>query len=114
MCRQSIFGDPLAPLGYGSKGGGLPEPPRPTHSLIPIPTKAITEAVAPVIKPIQMTSGEGKQVSHLFGRLRKTRDGWLLTVGGFFLCVIHGFQYHSGGFPQFFSRTPKFLCNPLT
>ena len=44
----------------------------PTHSLIPIPTKAITEAVAPVIKPIQMTSGEGKQVPHLFGRLRKT------------------------------------------
>ena len=45
---------------------------RPTHNLIPIPTKAITDAVAPVINPIQMTSGEGKQVSHLFGRFRKT------------------------------------------
>ena len=45
---------------------------RPTHNLIPIPTKAMTDAVAPVINPIQMTSGEGKQVSHLFGRFRKT------------------------------------------
>lgn len=71
MCRQSIFGDPLVALGYRSKSGGLPEPP-PTHNLIPIPTKAMTDAVAPVINPIQMTSGEGKQVSHLFGRLRKT------------------------------------------